>query len=140
MTKYLGRGRKKSNATRLSFLFISIFSEILLNCFNRPDDSVTESLVSMEMETGSSNDDNGLISSEPAGLSEERFRGDGPEMGVAEAALQDGEKDAMFGDLTFACSDRSSRAHILTPRSYLRDIDSEYLDIFMDLNITVIYH
>ena len=70
---------------------------MVLNCFNHPDDSVTESSVSMEMETGSSNHDNGLISSEPVGLSEELFCGDGPEMGVAEAALQDGEKDAMFG-------------------------------------------
>ena len=70
---------------------------------------MTESLVSMEMETGSSNDDNGLISSEPAGLSEERFRGDGPEMGVAEAALQDGEKDAMFGDLTLSFGQNKQR-------------------------------
>ncbi|CAL8327041.1 unnamed protein product [Lota lota] len=65
------------------------------------DDSVTESSVSMEMETGSSNRDNGLIASEHVDLSEELFCGDGQEMGVAEAALQDVEslRQLIFRDL-----------------------------------------
>ncbi|XP_030193891.1 rho guanine nucleotide exchange factor 11 isoform X2 [Gadus morhua] len=88
------------------------------NHIYQSDDSVTESLVSMEMETGSSNDDNGLISSEPAGLSEERFRGDGPEMGVAEAALQDVKslRQLIFHDLE---EDRWSRDSDDTPTNEL---------------------
>lgn len=57
-----------------------------------------ESSVSMELETGSSNHNNGLSSNETPDESEQFCCGNGREMGVAEAALQDGEKEAMFGD------------------------------------------
>ncbi|KAG7269180.1 hypothetical protein CRUP_016052, partial [Coryphaenoides rupestris] len=45
----------------------------------------------MEMETGSSNHNNGLTSNETLDESEEFCCGNGREMGVAEAALQDVE-------------------------------------------------
>ena len=63
-------------------------------CFNLLDDSMTERSVSME--TDSPNDDGALTPTTPTDQSASFLCSNGRAVGVAEAALQDGEEAASY--------------------------------------------